>query len=126
MARKANATEHPCKTLIVEDDAAAAHALVALLTKKGYQVETAGSVGDALVGLQWQPRCVILDLMLPDGNGVTVLRRVRKAGMPIKVAIVTGMHDPFGIDEITDLKPDAVFEKPLDVPKLMKWLQRAA
>src|SRR4051812_26259194 len=102
-----------CRTLIVEDDAVACQALVSVLRKKGYAVETAGSVGDALVGLKWQPRCLILDLMLPDGNGVTVLRRIRKSQMPIKVAIVTGVSDPFALDEITDLKPDAIFEKPV-------------
>src|SRR4051794_32719517 len=95
MAEKPRKSVKTCKTLIVEDDEVAAGALVTVLSKKGFEVEIAGSVGDALVGLRWQPRCMILDLMLPDGNGVTVLRRVRKAQMPIRVAIVTAMHDPF-------------------------------
>ncbi|HEX8525060.1 MAG TPA: response regulator [Tepidisphaeraceae bacterium] len=113
-----------CKTLIVEDDEPAARALAKVLTSKGHEVNTAGTVGDALAELAGNPGCVILDLILPDGNGITVLRRIRRAGMEMRVAIVTGMRDPFGIDDITDLKPDAVFEKPVDAEELVKWLKK--
>ena len=111
------------KTLIVEDDEAAALALAKLLTSNGYEVQTAGTVGDALASLAGAPQKIILDLILPDGHGVTVLRRVRKSPAHVLVAIVTAVHDPFAIDQITDLQPDAIFEKPVDPDVLLKWLE---
>jgi len=117
-------TSDKCRTLIVEDDQNTAVMMSRLLQSQGHEVTTAGTVGDALGALAWNPHCIILDLILPDGNGVTILRRVRKSAMPARVAIVTGVDDPFGLDDITDLEPDAVFEKPLDIPRLLRWLKR--
>ena len=114
-----------CKTLIVEDDQIARDALAEVLRRRGHEVETAETVDDALVSLRGNPACIILDLILPDGNGVTVLRRARTFLINCRVAIVTGVQDPFSIGEVTDLKPDAVFEKPLDMGALMKWLDGA-
>ena len=111
------------RTLIVEDDEVAAHALARLLASNGHEVQTAGTVGDALASLAWGPEKIILDLILPDGHGVTVLRRARKNPTHVPVAIVTAVHDPFAIDQITDLQPDAIFEKPVDPDVLLKWLE---
>src|SRR5207247_1006137 len=108
----------------VEDDAGARRSLETLLSRQGHEVLCAATVGDALAALSWNPHCVILDLILPDGNGITVLRRIRRANMQARVAIVTGMQDPFGVDEVTDLEPDALFEKPLNLDALLRWLKR--
>jgi DNA-binding response OmpR family regulator len=118
---RANKTK--CKTLIVEDDPIAAGALAKLLTGNGHEVQTVGTVDDALCSFAWGPESIILDLILPDGNGVTVLRRARKTPTHTRVAIVTAVQDPFGIDQITDLEPDAIFEKPVDPDALLKWLE---
>jgi DNA-binding response OmpR family regulator len=114
-----------CRTLIVEDDATARNALAEVLRRRGHEVHTAESIGDALVSLRDNPGCILLDLILPDGNGVAVLRRARTHNAGCRIAIVTGVQDPFSIGELTDLKPDAVFEKPLDIPALLKWLDRS-
>src|SRR6266542_6223951 len=121
MAEK-TAPNQKCRTLIVEDDVGAARALEKLISRQGHEVMTAGTLGDALGALSWKPQCIILDLILPDGNGVTILRRVRKSGLDARVAIVTGVEDPFAIDQVTDLQPDVVFEKPLDAQRLVDWL----
>jgi len=111
------------KTLIVEDDEIAARAMARLLSSKGHEVKTAGSVGDALAEMAWGPHKIILDLILPDGHGVTILRRARNSPTHVPVAIVTAVQDPFGIDQITDLQPDAIFEKPVDAETLLKWVE---
>jgi DNA-binding response OmpR family regulator len=122
----ATATKNTCRALIVEDDAGARRSLETLLARQGHEVRAAATVGDALAALSWNPQCVILDLILPDGNGITVLRRIRRANMPARVAIVTGMQDPFAVDEVTDLEPDALFEKPLNLDALLRWIKRPA
>jgi len=111
------------KTLIVEDDPAAALALAKLLSSNGHEVQTASTVDDALCSFAWGPQSIILDLILPDGHGVTVLRRARKTPTHTRVAIVTAVQDPFAIDQITDLEPDAIFEKPVNPEVLLTWLE---
>jgi DNA-binding NarL/FixJ family response regulator len=65
---------------------------------------------------------VILDLMLPDGNGASVLEHVRHVGLPTRVAVATGAGDWRSLLDEARLKPDAVFLKPIDFPRLVRWL----
>ena len=58
---------------------------------------------------------LILDWALPDAGGGIILRRVRDAGMKTRVAVTTGTDDSDQLREIGDLRPEAVFEKPVNV-----------
>jgi two-component system KDP operon response regulator KdpE len=106
------------RILIVEDDAATRASVVANLAAHGYRVREATDVADAL--RSWEaarPDLILLDLGLPDGDGSTVIRRVRRdATTPILVlsargaepdkvtALETGADDyvtkPFGLAEL--------------------------
>src|SRR5687768_1525744 len=103
-----------CRTLLVEDDPDTCEALTRILRKRGYDIDCAGSVREALVKLKAEPACLVLDLMLPDGNGIDVLRHVRQLGMPIRVAVATGAGDTNLMSDAILLKPDAFFTKPID------------
>ena len=61
--------------LIVEDDADSAQMMAALVTTEGFSAATARSLHDARrqMALQ-QPDLVLLDLQLPDGNGMSPAR----------------------------------------------------
>jgi DNA-binding response OmpR family regulator len=115
-------------TLIVEDDASTREFLVRALERKGMGTVQAASVGEALVALERepQPTSVVLDLMLPDANGVVILRRIRRDEIPIRVAVVTGMADPKGFFEALKLAPDKIFKKPLRLGELIEWCAGAA
>ncbi len=65
------------RVLIVEDDEASRSALSRLLTRAGYDAVSAATVSDGIAMVNERTQCVLLDLMLPDGNGVDVLRHVR-------------------------------------------------
>jgi DNA-binding NarL/FixJ family response regulator len=65
---------------------------------------------------------VILDLALPDGNGVEILRHIRHSFSPIKVAVLTGSQDYSSVGTAIMLKPDAFFLKPVEPTELMSWL----
>ena len=119
-----SATTAPCtRVLVVEDDITSRNALMKLLTHFGWHTTPAGTVAEALEGLSASPDCVILDLMLPDGNGTSVLDQIRSSSLPIRVAIATGAHDRTILDEVTRLGPDVVFKKPLDFQRLISWLK---
>lgn len=68
------------RVLVVEDDSALREVVVGLLTKDGYrEVRGVGTVADALTTIAtWRPDVMLLDVMLPDGNGFDLLRAVRQ------------------------------------------------
>jgi DNA-binding response OmpR family regulator len=115
-------------TLVVEDDPSTREFIVRALEKKGMGTAQATSAGEALVALQHEPlpSTIILDLMLPDANGVIILRRIRRDELPIRVAVVTGMTDPEGFFGAMKLTPDRIFKKPLRLSELISWLQEDA
>jgi DNA-binding NtrC family response regulator len=80
--------------LIVDDDAAQRRYLAALLTASGYRVEqAAGGVAalDLLLGPQGQGAvaALLLDLNMPDLDGLSVLRKLRAAGVALPVLVLT-------------------------------------
>jgi DNA-binding response OmpR family regulator len=66
----------PMRVLLVDDDIRFATALTAALRRSGYEVEYAATAGAALAA----PPCdlILLDVGLPDGDGVDVCRRLRE------------------------------------------------
>ncbi len=73
-------TESPASVLIVEDDEPVRSFLADNLTADGYEVLLAGCVRDAVRQLEYKkPDVVLLDVNLPDGSGLEVLRRTREA-----------------------------------------------
>ena len=78
----------------------------------------ADTVAGAIDGLANPPAFMLLDLMLPDGNGIDVLRHIRASNLPITVCVVTGCGTDM-LDEATRAGADHAFTKPLDVRRLM-------
>jgi two-component system response regulator AtoC len=76
--------------LVVEDDIDSAEPLAELISTEGHTVATAGSLRDARRQMALQtPDLVLLDLMLPDGNGLELLETTRD--MPhTEVVLITG------------------------------------
>ena len=80
----------PVRILVVEDLAAQAELARIFLTGLGYEVRTAGTAGLAYeIALEWQPDGLLLDLELPDYNGLELLKKLREAGNDAVVVVVT-------------------------------------
>src|SRR5438552_19079134 len=73
--------------LVVEDEASIASFVSLYLKNAGYDVTTAATGADALRSLERdQPSLVVLDLMLPDIDGIEICRRIRqKSDLPILI-----------------------------------------
>ena len=112
-----------CRVLVVEDDALTHTTLARVLEQAGHVVDAVGTVAGALLKLP-DVHCVVLDLNLPDGNGMEVLRRARELRLPVKIAVHTGVSDPALLREVRALRPDALFLKPFDPYDLITWLDR--
>jgi len=85
-----------CRVLLVEDHALVVDALTILLESGGHEVRAAATVADAVRRAVEAPVDVLLlDLTLPDGDGLDVLARLRDAGALPSVAVaLTGHDDP--------------------------------
>lgn len=114
----------PHRLLIVEDDAATRFALSKILTFTGYEVTTAATLAAALLKCD-DHTCVLLDLHLPDGLGLEVLRRLRQTKPHTRVAICSAAHDPALRRQVEQYHPDAIFIKPIDLDALLAWVRGA-
>ena len=112
------------RALIVEDDRASREAMIRILKIMGMDAHGATTLQEGFAGLAQRPEALVLDLMLPDGNGIEILRRIRQQRLPIRVAVLSGADKPM-LAEAQALRPDALFTKPVDLGRLMQWLKAA-
>ncbi|MBC8104959.1 MAG: response regulator transcription factor [Anaerolineae bacterium] len=112
--------------LIVEDDPLSGRTLAAILRTSGHEVELVTSVQAGLERLLSNPRCVLLDLMLPDGDGALILARIRASRLRTRVAVITSMVEPERFEVLRDLGADRVFAKPVNADELMRWISETA
>ncbi|BCB91572.1 response regulator transcription factor [Phytohabitans suffuscus] len=80
----------PVRVLVVDDEATLADLLSMALRYEGWQVRTAGNGMTAVrVAREFEPDAVVLDIMLPDLDGLEVLRRLRGARPDVPVLFLT-------------------------------------
>jgi DNA-binding response OmpR family regulator len=120
----------PTTILVVEDETSIASFVAAYLRNAGYAVTTAATAQAALIHLAGEsPALVILDLNLPDGDGVELCRRIRKTS-DVPILMLTARDED--IDKIIGLEvgADDYMTKPFNprelVARVKSILRRAA
>jgi len=115
------------KIAIVEDDSAISMMYRIKFEAEGYTIETAenGKLGLALIK-EMKPDIVLLDLMMPEMDGETMLTKLRKEswGKNVKVIILTNMGESEAPSSIKELGVEAFILKagmtPRQVTELVK------
>lgn len=78
------------KILIIEDEKELSDSIVSYLSSENYLCEQAFTFNDAKMKVNiYEYDCIILDLMLPGGNGLDILRGIRSKKNPVGVIIVS-------------------------------------
>ncbi|MAZ05283.1 response regulator transcription factor [Marinobacter sp. SS8-8] len=111
------------RLLLVEDDRLLSHSLIRQLEKSGFSVDTAHTAKEATaLGEQEDYRVSILDLGLPDGNGLDVLKKWRANRVSFPVLILTARDDWH--DKVNGLKAgaDDYLAKPFQTEELIARL----
>ena len=86
-------TAEPHRVLIIDDERPILMTLEALLTRRGYHTETAATSALGLRAMRTKPaELVLLDLQLPDADGLETLDRLKKEFPETQVIILTA-HD---------------------------------
>jgi CheY-like chemotaxis protein/two-component sensor histidine kinase len=116
------------RVLVVDDNKDAADVLALLLDSMGHQARAAYGAEDALAAAQrFRPEVVFLDLNMPDGDGISLLPRLRAVfGDAVYVAALTG----YGQQHDRSITKAAGFQehltKPVDMVRLQATLAAAA
>lgn len=125
------------RILIVEDESHLAEGLKLNLTLKGYYVMIAADGKSALQKWKkWEPDLIVLDIMLPGIDGLSVLRNIRLEDERIPILILSAKGDPddkitgfsFGVDDYIS-KPFNLDEFLLRTERLLTrgaWSQQAS
>ncbi|HEO4794395.1 TPA: two-component system response regulator DltR [Streptococcus agalactiae] len=108
------------RLLVVEDEKSIAEAIQALLADKGYSVDLAFDGDDGLeyilTGLY---DLVLLDIMLPKRSGLSVLKRVREAGLETPIIFLTAKSQTYDKVNGLDLGADDYITKPFEADELL-------
>jgi len=120
----------PPTILVVEDETSIASFVAAYLRNAGYTVKAAATAQAALLQLTGEsPALIVLDLNLPDGDGVELCRRIRKTS-DVPILMLTARDED--IDKIIGLEvgADDYMTKPFNprelVARVKSILRRAA
>lgn len=119
------------KLLVVEDESLLRQQLVQSLTREGYVVDGAG---DGRAGLyhaeEYQYDAAIIDLGLPEIDGITLIRKIRQAGKPFPILVLTARGDwqdkVAGLDAGADDYVVKPFQMEEILARLNALLRRAA
>jgi DNA-binding response OmpR family regulator len=100
-----------------------AKAMSGILRTQGLEIVTVHKVKEALDALRTRSfQFLVLDLMLPDGEGTAVLRDVRDRAIDLHVCIVTAANDAALMERVLALRPECVLRKPIDMAQLLGGL----
>jgi DNA-binding response OmpR family regulator len=106
--------------LVVEDDEAIGRTVTRALTSNGYAVEWVTTGGDAQRAIEDQrPQLVLLDLGLPDIDGVELCRRLRAANVDTTIMIMTARGEEIDVVVGLDAGANDYVTKPFGLAELL-------
>lgn len=113
--------------VIVDDEAAFAAALAKRLGRRGFDVRSAPGGGPCLQALgEASADVVVLDLRMPDMDGLEALRRIRDAHPRTQVILLSGHGSREAATECARLGAFAFMMKPADLDELAACIEHAA
>ena len=114
------------RVLAIDDEPAMTEWLKILLEHAGFEVKTAliGTRGEELFKA-WHPDAVITDMMLPDVDGIELVRKFKQLDPEAEVIVITGQGNiPRSVEAVKAGAFDFL-EKPIDAERLLDKLEKA-
>lgn len=116
------ATRGSALVLLVEDEPLVRELVALNLRHSGYEVVTASSILEAQAQLTGSGSSFVLgvfDVMLPDGDGFSLVQRARASGLAFPILMLTARGDTQSKVRGLDAGADDYLTKPFDVPELL-------
>jgi DNA-binding response OmpR family regulator len=118
-------SEQKITALVADDDPSGVLLLESMLELMSITTRSAGTVADAKrLVREFQPTIAILDVQLPDGDGVDILLAIREANLETAIAFVTASLEEFPFYKCASTQPDMMFSKPVDQSVICGWVER--
>ncbi len=111
------------KILLVEDDSALRQGLTELFIREGYEVARAGSAREARALLPKGADLVVLDVTLPDGDGVSLCREWREEGAETPILFLTAKDEEVDVVRGLDAGGNDYVTKPFRMMELMSRIR---
>ncbi|MCF8479723.1 MAG: response regulator transcription factor [Rhodospirillum sp.] len=112
------------RVLVIEDDAATAKSIELVLKKEGWVVDTTDSGEDGLeIGKLYEYDIIVVDLMLPDMDGMEVIRHLRASRIETPVLILSGLTESERKVKGLGAGADDYLTKPFDKSELVARMQ---
>ncbi len=119
VSHAARARADALKVLVVDDELLIRYSLQRLIEQDGFSVVTADSGLQALQQFEKEkPDIVILDIRLPDANGLNLLKTMKEANPSVTVVRVTACPDIRSSVEAMKMGAFDYLDKPIDIAKL--------
>lgn len=110
---------YPMKILVIEDEKELRQIIAESLEKENYVVETAGSFIEASEKISlYEYDCILLDIMLPGGSGLELLKELKQINKPSNVIIISAKNS---LDDKVlglDIGADDYLAKPFHIAEL--------
>jgi len=114
------------RILVVDDEASLVEFLSLLFTGQGYEVATAQSLQEARERLgEHGPDLVLCDILMPDGNGLELLKEIKTVDPRVSVVMMTAYTSTKSALDAMKLGAYDYVSKPFDVEELKVLVQKA-
>lgn len=113
------------RVLILDDESTLRTALFRLLDRNGYQVVTASKIEEARAFTQTAFDVALIDIQLPDGNGLDYMAELRQKFPKTQIIILTGQACIDNAIKATEKGAFQFLTKPFDVKELISLVEKA-
>ena len=116
--------DNAIRVWVVDDEPAIRELLDVIVSTAGYEVETFAGGAEVLACADPPPGAVLLDLMMPEVDGVAVLKELKRRHPTLPILILTAVNEVSRAVEVTKLGADDYLVKPIDQERLKTTLER--
>ena len=113
------------KILIVDDDKDIVKIVTTMLEGKGWNVAAAYSGHEALESVNAsKPDIILLDIMMPEMNGIEVLKRIKKIDAGTRIIMITAFGDVESYLDSMELGAYEYINKPFETDELLDMIDK--
>lgn len=113
------------RVLIIDDEPSLLESLNMYLKERGYEVQCTLDASDGLKKVDsFDPEAIVLDIRLPDMDGLEVLKELKRRGKESTTIMITAFHDMETTIKAIKLGAHEYIPKPIDVEELEKAIEK--